>query len=281
MQSMLKATTAAGRGQLLKASSRAVPLGNVAEVAEPAVAAAGPSVVPKPLPTTSFGMSKCLPKSHSPAVINGLGVATQTRLMSGISHHDMEVPDFSAYRRSGTQDTTGKNSKATEAGRKSFSYLMTGTTGVIGVYCATSTVNLFINSLSATRDVLAMAKIEIKTSDIPAGKNMTFKWRGKPLFVRHRTAEEIAAEESVDVATLRDPQHDNERCKDSEWLVILGVCTHLGCVPIANAGEFGGYYCPCHGSHYDASGRIRKGPAPLNLEVPYYEFMPDGTLVVG
>ena len=96
---------------------------------------------------------------------------------------------------------------------------------------------------------------------------MTFKWRGKPLFIRHRTAAEIEAEVSCDPATLRDPQSDSERVKDPEWLVILGVCTHLGCVPIANAGEFGGYYCPCHGSHYDASGRIRKGPAPLNLEV--------------
>ena len=98
---------------------------------------------------------------------------------------------------------------------------------------------------------------------------MTFKWRGKPLFIRHRTAAEIEAEVSCDPATLRDPQSDAERVKDPEWLVILGVCTHLGCVPIANAGEFGGYYCPCHGSHYDASGRIRKGPAPLNLEVSF------------
>ena len=127
---------------------------------------------------------------------------------------------------------------------------------------------------------------------------MTFKWRGKPLFIRHRTAQEVEIEQAVDPATLRDPQADGERVKEPEWLVILGVCTHLGCVPIANAGEFGGYYCPCHGSHYDASGRIRKGPAPLNLEVglavvrtdqertillqvPYYEFPEEGLLVVG
>ena len=96
-----------------------------------------------------------------------------------------------------------------------------------------------------------------------------------------RSAEEIAVEEAVDVTTLCDPQADSERVKNPEWLIILGVCTHLGCVPIANAGEFGGYYCPCHGSHYDASGRIRKGPAPLNLEVPYYEFPDDSTVVVG
>jgi ubiquinol-cytochrome c reductase iron-sulfur subunit len=279
MQSMLKACQAANKGQLLQASSRAVALGNVAEttVVEPVAAVAA---VPKALPTTSYGMSKCLPKSGSPAVINGIGVASQARLMSGISHHDMEVPDFSYYRRSGTKDST-KSSTESEASRKNFTYMMTGATGVIAAYMATSTVNVFINSLSASRDVLALAKIEININDIPAGKNMTFKWRGKPLFVRHRTAEEIAVEQSVDVATLRHPQHDSERCKNEEWLVILGVCTHLGCVPIANAGEFGGYYCPCHGSHYDASGRIRKGPAPLNLEVPYYEFMEDGTMVVG
>lgn len=104
---------------------------------------------------------------------------------------------------------------------------------------------------------------------------------GKPLFIRHRTASEISAEQSVAVANLRHPQHDNERVKNPEWLVVLGVCTHLGCVPIANAGDFGGYYCPCHGSHYDASGRIRKGPAPLNLEVPEYTFPEDNLLVVG
>ena len=96
-----------------------------------------------------------------------------------------------------------------------------------------------------------------------------------------RTADEIEQEKQVDVAKLRDPQTDEERVKDPEWLVVLGVCTHLGCVPIANAGEFGGYYCPCHGSHYDASGRIRKGPAPLNLEVPIYDFPEEGLLVVG
>ena len=93
--------------------------------------------------------------------------------------------------------------------------------------------------------------------------------------------EEIATEEAVDVATLRDPQADADRVKRSEFLVIIGVCTHLGCVPIANAGEWGGYYCPCHGSHYDASGRIRKGPAPLNLEVPVYEFPEENLLLVG
>lgn len=153
-------------------------------------------------------------------------------------------------------------------------------TGMTAAYGTKSVVSQFVSTMSASADVLALAKIEIKLADIPEGKSVTFKWRGKPLFIRHRTADEISAEAAVSVPSLRDPQHDNERVKHPSWLVVLGVCTHLGCVPIANAGDFGGYYCPCHGSHYDASGRIRKGPAPLNLEVPPYEFIEE-LLVVG
>ncbi|XP_068224210.1 cytochrome b-c1 complex subunit Rieske, mitochondrial-like [Palaemon carinicauda] len=151
---------------------------------------------------------------------------------------------------------------------------------VSGIYAAKSIVTEFISSMAASADVLALAKIEIKMDDIPEGKSITFQWRGKPLFVRHRTDDEIATEGAVDVASLRDPETDEQRCPDSKWLVVLGVCTHLGCVPIADAGDFGGYYCPCHGSHYDGAGRIRKGPAPLNLEIPPYEFQGD-LLVVG
>uniref|UniRef100_A0A4D5S1W2 Cytochrome b-c1 complex subunit Rieske, mitochondrial n=1 Tax=Ixodes scapularis TaxID=6945 RepID=A0A4D5S1W2_IXOSC len=161
------------------------------------------------------------------------------------------------------------------------SYLILGAGALGTTYAAKSLVTQFVMALSASADVLAMAKIEVKLGDIPEGKNATFKWRGKPLFKRHRTPDEISREGSVDLSSLRDPQHDNERRQKPEWLVVIGVCTHLGCVPIANAGEFGGYYCPCHGSHYDASGRIRKGPAPLNLEVPAYEFTEEGTLIVG
>lgn len=135
--------------------------------------------------------------------------------------------------------------------------------------------------MSASADVLALAKIEIKLGEIPEGKSVTFKWRGKPLFIRHRTDEEISVEQAVPISSLRDAEHDNDRTKNPKWLVVLGVCTHLGCVPIANAGDYGGYYCPCHGSHYDASGRIRKGPAPLNLEVPPYTFPEEGLLIVG
>ena len=153
--------------------------------------------------------------------------------------------------------------------------------GIAAVHGGKNMVVDFLSSMSASADVLAMAKIEIDLTAIPEGKNAVFKWRGKPLFVRHRTQDEIDDVNTVDVNSLRDPQADTDRVVKPEWLVLIGVCTHLGCVPIANAGEFGGYFCPCHGSHYDASGRIRKGPAPLNLEVPTYEFPDDSQLVVG
>ena len=107
------------------------------------------------------------------------------------------------------------------------------------------------------------------------------KWRGKPVFVRHRTADEIKDAESFDWHTLRDPQPDEDRVKKPEWLIMLGVCTHLGCVPIGEAGDYGGWFCPCHGSHYDVSGRVRKGPAPLNLEVPAYDFPEEDKVLIG
>uniref|UniRef100_A0A8B9REN7 Ubiquinol-cytochrome c reductase, Rieske iron-sulfur polypeptide 1 n=2 Tax=Astyanax mexicanus TaxID=7994 RepID=A0A8B9REN7_ASTMX len=197
-----------------------------------------------------------------------------------LAHTDISIPDFSDYRRPDVQDPK-KSAQDSSETRKVFSYLVTGSTAVVGVYTAKTVVTQFVSSMSASADVLALSKIEIKLSDIPEGKNMTFKWRGKPLFVRHRTDKEIAAEASVDLSELRDPQHDKDRVTNPSWVIVIGVCTHLGCVPIANAGEYGGYYCPCHGSHYDASGRIRKGPAPLNLEVPYYEFADDNTVIVG
>jgi ubiquinol-cytochrome c reductase iron-sulfur subunit len=131
------------------------------------------------------------------------------------------------------------------------------------------------------KDVMSLAKVEISLDAVPEGKNAVFEWRNKPIFVRHRTPQEITREEGVNVTQLRDPQNDSERVQKPEWLIVIGICTHLGCIPIANAGDFGGYYCPCHGSHYDASGRVRKGPAPLNLEVPQYIFKDESTVVIG
>ncbi|XP_067091500.1 cytochrome b-c1 complex subunit Rieske, mitochondrial-like [Osmerus mordax] len=197
-----------------------------------------------------------------------------------LAHTDIKIPDFSDYRRPEVQDPKASSQESGDA-RRTFSYMMTAGFSIVAVYSAKTVVTQFVSSMSASADVLALSKIEVKLGDIPEGKNVTLKWRGKPLFVRHRTEKEIATEAAVDLSELRDPQHDKDRVANPQWVIVIGVCTHLGCVPIANSGDYGGYYCPCHGSHYDASGRIRKGPAPLNLEVPYYEFLDEETVVVG
>ncbi|KAM8977822.1 cytochrome b-c1 complex subunit Rieske, mitochondrial [Pelodytes ibericus] len=196
------------------------------------------------------------------------------------AHSDISPPDFSAYRRQSVLDGT-KSSEDSSESRKNFTYLVTAVTAVTTAYAAKQTVNMVVRYLGPRAGVMAVSKIEIKLDTIPEGKTMTFKWRGKPLFVRHRTQAEIDQEAKVSLSELRDPQHDLDRVKKPEWAIMIGVCTHLGCVPIANAGEYGGFFCPCHGSHYDASGRIRKGPAPLNLEVPEYNFPSDDLVIVG
>lgn len=142
----------------------------------------------------------------------------------------------------------------------------------------------FIDSMNPSKDVLAVASTEVDLSPIAEGQSITVKWRGKPVFIRHRTPEEIKEAGGVDIASLRDPQTDETRVKKGheQWLILVGVCTHLGCVPLGNrAGDYHGWFCPCHGSHYDTSGRIRKGPAPLNLAVPNYEFLSDNRVKIG
>lgn len=196
------------------------------------------------------------------------------------AHTDMVVPDWSDIRREGTKNPAA-SSRDSAPGRKSFAYLTVATSGAVAVYCGKKFVHGAVGLLQASKDVLALAKVEIDLSAIPEGKSVVMKWTGKPLFIRHRTDAEIEAEKAVDLSTLRDVEHDDARVQKDKWLVIVGVCTHLGCVPISDAGDFGGYYCPCHGSHYDCSGRIRKGPAPLNLPVPPYEFTADEEIVVG
>ncbi|CZS88667.1 probable ubiquinol-cytochrome-c reductase Rieske iron-sulfur protein [Rhynchosporium agropyri] len=181
-----------------------------------------------------------------------------------------KIPDFSNYR-----SKSGSNSNLL------IQYFMVGTMGALTAAGAKATVQDFLVNMSASADVLAMAKVEVDLSAIPEGKNVIVKWRGKPVFIRHRTADEIKEAEGVKVESLRDPQKDADRVKKPEWLIMVGVCTHLGCVPIGEAGDFGGWFCPCHGSHYDISGRIRRGPAPLNLEIPEYDFGDDNALVIG
>lgn len=189
---------------------------------------------------------------------------------SSLALSTYKQPDFSSY-------LNGRS----EQKNKNFAYFMVGSMGLLSAAGAKSTVEAFLSSMSASADVLAMAKVEVKLGAIPEGNNVIVKWQGKPVFIRHRTADEIAEAEKVDIKALRDPQTDDDRVKKPEWLVMLGICTHLGCVPIGEAGDFGGWFCPCHGSHYDISGRIRKGPAPLNLEIPEYEFSDESTLLIG
>jgi ubiquinol-cytochrome c reductase iron-sulfur subunit len=143
-----------------------------------------------------------------------------------------------------------------------------------------------ISSMNPSQDVLALSSTEVDLSQIEVGQAITVKWRGKPVFIRHRTPQEIKSAEDVDLGNLRDPQPDKDRVKKPEWLILVGVCTHLGCVPQGQKpseprGQFGGWFCPCHGSEYDTSGRIRRGPAPINLEVPQYTFESDTLVKIG
>jgi ubiquinol-cytochrome c reductase iron-sulfur subunit len=142
----------------------------------------------------------------------------------------------------------------------------------------------FIDSMNPAADTLALSSTELDLAPIAEGQAITIKWRGKPVFIRHRTAEEIKEAQNVDMKELPDPQTDAERVKagKEQWLVMVGVCTHLGCVPLGNrSGDYKGWFCPCHGSHYDTSGRIRKGPAPSNLVVPPYAFLSDNRIKIG
>jgi len=169
---------------------------------------------------------------------------------------------------------------ANEGNSRDFTYFMLGGGRFIYASAARLALIKFVASMSASADVLALASAEFDVSNIVEGTTLTVKWRGKPVFIRHRTEEEIAKEAAVNVAELKDQQTDADRVQDPKWLVVLGICTHLGCVPISGAGDYGGWFCPCHGSHYDSSGRIRKGPAPLNLEIPPYK-LADSKLIVG
>ena len=180
-------------------------------------------------------------------------------------------------------DISQSDDQSKDEGRRDFLSIAALATSAVG---AGAFVWPIIDSMNPSADVLALASSEVDISAIEEGQSITLKWRGKPVFIRHRTASEIAEAESVALSDLIDPESDDMRVQKSQWLVMVGVCTHLGCVPLGNKdgepkGEFGGWFCPCHGSHYDTSGRIRKGPAPKNLPVPKYSFLSDDVVRVG
>ncbi len=182
------------------------------------------------------------------------------------------------------QDLINKNDEnPIDEEKRDFLYLTT--TGLAVAGGAVTAVAL-INTMNPAKDVLALSTTEVDLSLLEEGQNLTVMWRGKPVFIRHRTLMDISEAQNIDVKELKHKATDQSRVKDPKWLVVIGVCTHLGCVPLGqkigdSKGEFGGWFCPCHGSHYDTSGRIRKGPAPLNLEVPPYEFVSDDIIKIG
>ena len=183
------------------------------------------------------------------------------------------------------------DTKTKEPSRRDFIYVATAAAGAVTTAAA---VWPLIDQMNPSADVQALSSIEVDVADVEPGSQITVKWLGKPVFIRRRTQDEIDEARSVDIASLPDPLSFNENKpdtdasdvnrtldEDGEWLVMVGVCTHLGCVPLAEAGDYNGWFCPCHGSHYDTSGRIRKGPAPTNMEIPKYAFVDDNTIKIG
>ncbi len=186
------------------------------------------------------------------------------------------------------------HAEADAGNRRDFLYYATAGAGVVATGAA---VWPLVNQMNPSADVQAMSSIYVDISGVEVGTQLTVKWRGKPVFVRRRTAEEIDAGRAVTMDQLIDPTAENANKPDAdasdanrtvdeagEWLMMIGVCTHLGCVPIGNAsGDFGGWFCPCHGSHYDTAGRIRKGPAPRNLDIPLVQFTDEAktTILLG
>lgn len=169
--------------------------------------------------------------------------------------------------------------------RRDFIFIATGAVAAVGAGAAAWPL---VHQMNPAADTRALASIEVDLSPIQVGQSIRANWRGKPVFVRRRTPEEIAEAEAVELAQLPDPAADDARVIEGpdgslqkEWLVMVGVCTHLGCIPLGEQGDYGGWFCPCHGSHYDTAGRIRKGPAPSNLAIPPYEFLNPTRIRIG
>jgi ubiquinol-cytochrome c reductase iron-sulfur subunit len=180
----------------------------------------------------------------------------------------------------------------TEPTRRDFLYIATGAVGAVGAALA---VWPFVDQMNPDAGTLALAEIEVDVSQVAEGQSITAKWRGKPVFIRQRTAKEVEDGKNVTMADLKDPLSRNANLAadadasdtnraavgKEQWLVMVGVCTHLGCIPLGQAGSYDGWFCPCHGSTYDTAGRIRSGPAPENMAIPPFEFISDTTVRIG
>jgi ubiquinol-cytochrome c reductase iron-sulfur subunit len=186
-----------------------------------------------------------------------------------------------------------RNADAAQPTRRDFLYIATGSMAAVGTAALAWP---FISQMNPDASTRALASIDVDVSSMAPGQAITVKWRGKPVFIRYRTDEEIEAARAVPIDELKDPLANNDNLGASEpatdvnrtagegmenWIVMIGSCTHLGCVPVGTSGDFNGWFCPCHGSHYDTAGRIRKGPAPRNLEIPVFAFTSDTTVTIG
>ena len=168
--------------------------------------------------------------------------------------------------------------KLKKSSRRDFMHISSGVTVSAG---ACFSAWPLIDQMNPSADILSFSTIEVDLSLLKQGQSMSVLWRGKPLFIRCRTDDEIKEAQDIDIKNLKHPESDETRVIDPRYLVMVGVCTHLGCIPLGQQGDYDGWFCPCHGSHYDTSGRIRKGPAPFNLEIPPYEFIGDSKIKIG
>ncbi|XP_054006696.1 cytochrome b-c1 complex subunit Rieske, mitochondrial-like [Hylaeus anthracinus] len=197
------------------------------------------------------------------------------------AHTDLPRPNFKEFRRKKLQDPNVSATRSNDE-RRTATYAASFVANVAALYGIKSHIVHYVLFMSPSRDILAEAQIEVSLVGITPGKVSIMKWQGKPIFIYNRPQSIIERERLVNVAQLRDPESDEERAKRPEWLIVTGICTHLGCIPIPNAGNIpGGFYCPCHGSHFDGAGRIRQGPAPTNMEIPKHEFLDDNTVLIG
>eukprot|EP01111_Echinosteliopsis_oligospora_P009446 TRINITY_DN276_c0_g1_i1.p1 TRINITY_DN276_c0_g1~~TRINITY_DN276_c0_g1_i1.p1 ORF type:complete len:229 (-),score=60.97 TRINITY_DN276_c0_g1_i1:75-761(-) len=222
---------------------------------------------------TSLVTRSIAPRMSSSRAVTSLFCAHPTSSVPSRNTHSVQFPTehFDKYRRDTPSEDQGR----------SFVYFSVAAAGVGYAALAKNTVVGVLTTMSPAADVLAVSTVEVDLSGIAEGTSIVVKYRGKPLFIRHRPQEEIDEAVNVDVATLPDPESDAARVKKPQWLILIGVCTHLGCIPIGGQGDYNGWFCPCHGSHYDTSGRIRRGPAPLNLPIPPYKFIEDERILVG
>ena len=171
--------------------------------------------------------------------------------------------------------------KVAEPERRAFTYLMLSSVRLLYASAVRLYVVKLVGSWTPSADILALAFAEFDVGDMEFGKSLTVSWRGKPVFIRRRTPAEITAMAAVPMEHLRDQESDEDRTVKPEFVVVLAICPHLGCVPTPDEGDYDGFFCPCHGSHYDVSGRIRRGPSPLNLEVPPYKFIEEDVILMG